>query len=91
MPLGITYETLQGNIVLLSILNRYPGVQAEHEIPLRYRLEALDPPSRNLALQRECELVNILAFLAGRSDHPGEVTALCIEESTAGGTLIRLA
>jgi hypothetical protein len=65
------------NIAVLSVLSPFPLPPSTNPIPT---LANSKGPVRILSFERESSLVSGLAFLAGVSDNPNHVVALCLEE-----------
>jgi len=86
----VEQQTL-AKIVLHQLLNDTPEPPSENAIHDSISSNNTSSP-RVLSLKREKELAEALAFLAGNTDDPKKVIALCIEEEPDGkGMTIRLA
>jgi len=87
----VEYQQLLAEIVLLWLLNETPIPPSENPIHDSIASNNTISP-RVLSLKREKELAESLAFLAGITDDPKKVVALCIEEEQDGkGMTVRLA
>ena len=76
-------------IVILWTLNEVPAVP---NVQQAAQFHSEGQKTRQLTFEREQSLVEILAFLAGTTDDPSKVTAICVEEALSGESLtIRLA
>lgn len=81
---------LARNVVLLELLAPVPRKSLQST--LRSRLEDERPdPRRTLSLHHEGDIVTTLAFLSGISDDNEHVTAVCLEELSAGGSKVLVA
>lgn len=79
-----TFQVVRDDAVLLSMLNKEPGVPRDLSLEeYASRQCSRDISSRVLTLQREYELAECLAFLLGTSDDPTKVAALCIQENAS--------
>jgi hypothetical protein len=83
---NISRKRLMETITLLWTLKDIPGTPKENNLPV-------DGPSmRQLTIERERSIVEILAFLSATTDDPLKVMAVCVEESSGHDCLtIRLA
>ena len=91
--LNFNQQRVREDVSLLSMLNAEPGNAIVHTSNESAFGGNTPPTSANRALSfsRERDLVNELAFLAGRSRDRLKVTALCIEESSESSLNIRVA
>ncbi|KAL9614940.1 MAG: hypothetical protein Q9167_000582 [Letrouitia subvulpina] len=83
--------TLRENIVLLSMLTKEPSPPSENDLNA-FKNAMIGSGERKLSIERECTLVNHLAFLAAITDDPLKVMAVAVEESAVSSSItIRLA
>jgi hypothetical protein len=73
-------QELSEDILILSMLTSEPAKPTRNAITLPKQPVPLLGRSRTLSLQREHDIADNLAFLAGTSDNPEKVIAVCIEE-----------
>jgi hypothetical protein len=64
------------NIALLRLLSSVPEPLTQNALSVAF----LDIDTERLPFQKECDIVETLAFVSGISDDPEKVTAVCIQE-----------
>jgi len=75
--------TCAENIAILSLPHKVVERQKTDSVPV----VGVEQETRRLSLKQESDLSRTLAFLAGITDDPHHIAALCIEEDEAFGGL----
>jgi hypothetical protein len=85
----VSRQRLMETIGILWTLTDVPEATGIHNTS---RSSVNNDKTRQLSFEREQAIVEILAFLSGTTDDPSKVMAVCIQESSAGDSVvIRLA